>query len=114
MNYIKVIDGIKHCKPLSKIVIISNDMQIFNPTEEMVIKDGWVKETSEIIELSEEEHEINEKNSEIIDLKDNLCSSDYKIIKCMEAFLCNEELPYNINDLHIERNNLRAKINNLE
>lgn len=26
-----------------KIVIIKDDMQIFNPTEEMILEDGWVE-----------------------------------------------------------------------
>ena len=30
-------------KSLSKIVLIKDDMQIFNPTEEMVLEDGWVE-----------------------------------------------------------------------
>ena len=30
-------------KSLSKIVLIKDDMQIFNPTEEMILEDGWVE-----------------------------------------------------------------------
>ena len=30
-------------KSLNRIVIIKDDMQTFNPTEEMVIADGWVE-----------------------------------------------------------------------
>jgi hypothetical protein len=32
-----------YIKPLNKIVIIKDDMQTLNPTEEMVIEDGWVE-----------------------------------------------------------------------
>jgi hypothetical protein len=32
----------------------------------------------------------------------------------MEAYLCGEDLPYNITELHAERNTKRYKINELE
>lgn len=47
-------------------------------------------------------------------LKDKLASSDYKITKCYEASLLNTELPYNIEDLHTERQEIRNEINRLE
>lgn len=40
-----------------------------------------------------------------------LGSGDYKVIKCMEAFLCGEPLPYDITALHAERQALREIIN---
>lgn len=51
-NYIKIIDGIRHCKPASRIVIVKNGFQYFNPTEEMLIEDGWVKEVTSIEEIN--------------------------------------------------------------
>lgn len=39
--YEKIIDGKQHCKPANKIVIIKDGMQTFNPTEEMLLEDGW-------------------------------------------------------------------------
>ena len=47
----------------------------------------------------------------IDELKEQLASSDYKIIKCMEAQLVNEPLPYDIVALHKERQILRTQIN---
>ena len=44
--YEKIIDGVMHCKPASRIVLIKDDMQIFNPTEEMLLEDGWVEHVS--------------------------------------------------------------------
>ena len=35
--YEKIIDGVMHCKPASRIVLIKDGMQIFNPTEEMLL-----------------------------------------------------------------------------
>ena len=51
---------------------------------------------------------------QITSLKQQLSSTDYKIIKCSEAQLLGEELPYDIVSLHAERQALRNKINELE
>ena len=50
----------------------------------------------------------------IAEKKRQLAADDYKIIKCIEASLCGEELPYDIQDLHADRQILRAQINALE
>lgn len=47
-------------------------------------------------------------------LKDSLAESDYKVVKCYEASLTGEELPYDIAALHAERQAQRDKINELE
>lgn len=47
-------------------------------------------------------------------LKKKLTSSDYKIIKCYEASLVGKELPYDINEVHKERQEIRDEINRLE
>ena len=52
--------------------------------------------------------------SEIERLKSELQESDYKVIKCAEAMCINAELPYNMTELHNERQALRDKINELE
>lgn len=51
---------------------------------------------------------------QIAKLKAQLESTDYKIIKCSEAQLVGEELPYDISELHAERQALRDRINELE
>ena len=51
---------------------------------------------------------------QISKLKAQLESTDYKIIKCSEAQLMGEELPYDISELHAERQALRDRINELE
>ena len=51
---------------------------------------------------------------EIERLKSELQESDYKVIKCAEAICLNVELPYNMTELHKERQALRDKINELE
>lgn len=47
-------------------------------------------------------------------LKSKLAAEDYKIIKCYEASLLNQELPYDIQELHDKRQSLREQINQLE
>ena len=51
---------------------------------------------------------------DIESLKSELQESDYKVIKCAEAICLNAELPYNMMELHKERQALRDKINELE
>lgn len=48
------------------------------------------------------------------DLKQMLIDTDYKIIKCYEASLVGEPLPYDVNALVQERNAWREEINQLE
>jgi len=48
------------------------------------------------------------------DLKQKLIDTDYKIIKCYEASLTGEVMPYNISELIQQRNQWRSEINELE
>jgi hypothetical protein len=50
----------------------------------------------------------------IANLKAQLSETDYKIIKCSEYQLAGQELPYDIQELHTERQALRDQINELE
>ena len=54
------------------------------------------------------------KSEEIERLKSELQDSDYKVIKCAEAMTIGEEMPYDVEILHKERQALRDKINELE
>lgn len=51
---------------------------------------------------------------EIDAIKAELSETDYQVIKCYEASLVGEELPYDIKALHEDRNERRAQINELE
>ena len=59
-----------------------------------------------------------DRQSELIldieSLKSELQESDYKVIKCAEAMAVGEEMPYDMESLHKERQALRDKINELE
>lgn len=86
----------------------------------MEIKTEYKKVLFNTQESDAEEYKISidEKQAnihmEIEHLKSELQESDYKVIKCAEAICLNEELPYNMTELHNERQALRDKINELE
>lgn len=50
----------------------------------------------------------------IQELQQKLADTDYKIIKCAEYQLTGLELPYDLAQLHAERQPLRDQINELE
>ena len=121
-QYTKTIDGKSVIKQRNQIVLHSTrtikdkdgnekevKTQIINPKEEMLFADGWV----EYVESQPTEEELQVRR-EINSAKRVLDATDYKVIKCMEAFLCGEALPYDIAELHRERDGQRAIINELE
>ena len=77
-----------------------------------------------VVKMQEEESQIVDNEqvvddnglllSEIERLKSELQESDYKVIKCAEAMAVGAEMPYNVTELHNERQALRDKINELE
>ena len=84
--------------------------QIINPKEKMLLADGW-----EIVpEPTEEEIAKQKAEQEVRVLKRSLSDTDYKVIKCMESYLCGESLPYDIRELHAERDEQRRIINENE
>ena len=66
----------------------------------------WVEPTPQPYEPTVED-EINA-------LKKELESTDYKIIKCSEYQLLRQDMPYDVAELHEQRQALRDKINKLE
>lgn len=52
--------------------------------------------------------------SRISHLRVYLNESDYKVIKCYEAQLLNEDMPYNLQELLSQRKAWREEINSLE
>lgn len=77
-------------------------------------------EGTKVIEVEDVAYEptreeiIAEKQAKIESLKAQIAESDYKVIKCAEAQLMGEELPYNVAELHAQRQALRGEINKLE
>jgi hypothetical protein len=81
------------------------------------IKDGKVvfigKVESEEINRTQEDIR-NEKLLKISGLIQQLTATDYQIIKCYEAFMRQQTLPYNLEELSAQRDEWRAEINQLE
>lgn len=70
--------------------------------------------TAEELAEMEEQERIANINAQINNLKEQLASTDYKIIKCTECGMVGEEMPYDVNELHAERQEIRDEINLLE
>ena len=51
---------------------------------------------------------------EIKSLQDELASTDYRVIKCYEASLVGDPMPYDIQDLRTSRQAIRDRINAVE
>jgi hypothetical protein len=72
-----------------------------------------------IVTIEDSEDEIKESSkilaiAKIESLKINLNQTDYQVIKCYEAQLLQEEMPYNLQELLAQRKVWREEINALE
>ena len=105
----------------NKIIAVSDTDNLFK----FMVKDSV--ETDETHKASDYSHVNGEfllntdervieqqKQAEIVRLKDELAETDYKIIKCSEYNLAGAALPYDIAELHAKRQALRDRINELE
>lgn len=63
----------------------------------------------------EKVHQTNQASAQqIAKCKQQLTATDYQIIKCSECQLAGQPLPYDVAELHAERQALRDRINELE
>ena len=92
--------------------VVINGVRYLNPTEAMLLEDGWTKAVP--AEPSEEELAEQERLNEIEQLKAQLAESDYKVIKIAECAACGLSSPYDAEALHSERQSIRDRINELE
>lgn len=81
---------------------------VLNPSEELLEANGWHKV------VPSEPTQAQRNQQRIWELKDLLAQGDYRVIKCAEAQLTGEPMPYDIEALVAERNAMRAEINELE
>lgn len=63
-KYTKTIDGKKVIKECNRIVIKKDGMQIFNPTNEMLLEDGWVEYVAPVYERTIDDY----KQDKIIEI----------------------------------------------
>lgn len=73
----------------------------------------WIFDEEKYQEILNRETE-EKKQAKIKELQSELNESDYKIIKCNEYKLAGLELPYDIEELHRQRQALRDEINKLQ
>lgn len=59
-------------------------------------------------------HRVKTKAEKIAGLKAQLAKTDYKVIKCSECQLLGQEMPYDVVELHVQRQAIRDQINELE
>lgn len=85
---------------------------VFNPTPQQLEEAGWTLVTPHT--PTAEEIAAQQREARIWELKDLLAQGDYKIIKCAEAQMLGEDLPYDLAALVAERNAYRNEINALE
>lgn len=71
---------------------------------------------NEMREKNRNRFKVNSLNMRINSLKKKLANDDYKVIKCMESYLVDKDapLPYEIEEIAAERNEIRERINELE
>ena len=76
-------------------------------------KFAWNKDDFEEVQVyvPNREKSIPEK---IRELKAQLSATDYKVIKCSECQLLGQDMPYDVAELHAERQAIRDRINELE
>lgn len=82
-----------------------------------LVDNSWVLDEehyNQLVSEFEARKAEQQKQLEIAQLQKQLDDTDYKIIKCQEYSLAGLELPYDIEQLHNERQALRDKINELQ
>lgn len=82
-----------------------------------LVDNSWVLDEehyNQLVSEFEARKAEQQKQLEIAQLQKQLEDTDYKIIKCQEYSLAGLELPYDIEQLHNERQALRDKINELQ
>jgi hypothetical protein len=75
-RYIKTIENISHIKYGKDIIIYKNNKQIINPTEDLILSDGWVEYVPAPVILSDDEILKREKEI-LIDKINSYDSSEY-------------------------------------
>lgn len=78
-----------------------------------VKKFAWRKDDYEEVQMYVPNREKSTAEK-IRELKALLSATDYKVIKCSECQLLGQEMPYDIEVLHAERQAIRDQINELE
>ena len=95
--YEKIINGKQHCKPVNKIIIVKDGIQTFNPTEEMLLEDGWQNTYQYNMNQLKKKFSIEKKNTRLTRFLDmtlqmklmvsTLMTKNYGLIRQQEQVL---------------------------
>ena len=88
--------------------VVDNGIKYICPSESKLTELGYTMVVEEPQEYTPTTDELTQP------YKDALAAEDYKVIKCMEAYLRGKPLPYDIDTLGEARDELREQINALE
>ena len=76
-------------------------------------KFAWNKDDFEEVQMYVP-NRVKTAAEKIAELKAQLSATDYKVIKCSECQLLGQDMPYDVAELHAERQAIRDQINQLE
>lgn len=93
-------------------VLVIGGRQVHNPTEAMYLAAGYTKVVPHV--PTEAEIAEQERQARMNDLQELIAKTDWKIIKTMEYRLLGLPDPYDVAELHTERQPLRDEYNELE
>jgi hypothetical protein len=85
---------------------------IYHGCKSLNLTESQIAEISERFGLNRSQEPTPQEQIKV--LKEELASTDYKVIKCYEYSLAGLELPYDITLLHEEREAIREQIRELE
>lgn len=91
----------------------------FTPKEEPKLKEGekmvlkYQRKSGKVHQVWETATDRKFYDKKIEELKKSLSESDYKIVRCYEASLLKNPMPYDLNKLTNDRQTLRDEINKL-
>lgn len=93
-------------------VLYLDDRTIIAPTHQQMLDAGW--QVYQPPQPTEAELAEMARQNRIAELHQLLDDSDYKVIKIAECAAIGEELPYDAEELHEQRQGWRDEINELE
>ena len=89
---------------------LSNDGSVYTDPKIAPVQPPTEEELAEMSRQAQ----IRQVTAQIKDLKEQIASSDYKVIKTYEYTLLGEQTEYDMEAVHAERQALRDQINTLE
>ena len=90
-----------------------SEYDLTHPNAYKLVDGALVLDDDKLAEMLASEKKA-ENDVEIARLKAELAATDYQIIKCSECQLLGQPMPYDVAELHAQRQAIRDEINALE